>query len=132
MYHLSIEENMQYSEIEKYLENHPLQEKFTSFSEKERCCCIRLAERDILTAIYPVRPRNSSEDEMFLAAVAEQTLFLLLNPEVITGSNTGISAVSSGSESRKFGPDGAPLLGQRAAAIVENFTGNTAVKIVRG
>ena len=122
---------MQYQEIEKYFENHPLKEKFSSFPDDERRSCVSVAERDILAAIHPVVTQHSEAD-IFLAAVAEQTLFLLLNPENLTGINSGVSAVSSAGESRKFGQAGAPLLGQRAAGLAGMLSGAPEMKLVRG
>ena len=80
----------------------PLSEKYFSFAEAERAGCAAVAERDVRAALLDTAV--SAEDEtMFVnAAIAEQTVFLLLNPEYLTGMYTRISALASAGESKKF------------------------------
>ena len=62
---------------------------------------------------------ESDEDQEFLnAAIAEQTIFLMLNPEYLTGRYTGLTAIDSGSESRRFSTRSTVPLGERPAALI--------------
>ena len=108
---------MELSEINSFFLNHPLREEYFGFSEAERSGCAAVAERDVTAAAADADLTVAGHQALFDAAVAEQTVFLLLNPEYLTGGRTGVTAVSSGGESRKFSASDS-VLGQRAAALI--------------
>ena len=105
------------SEIDTFFMNHPLKERFFAFSAEERAGCAAVAERDVLAAVADCTLSGEKQQQFLNAAIAEQTVFLLLNPEYITGTYTRTAALSSGGESRKFSDVLSPL-GQRAAALI--------------
>ena len=108
---------MTISDIDAFFAAHPLGEQFSSFSAGERADAAVVAERDVFAAAGDVDLTVGRRRELYDAAIAEQTIFLLLNPEYLTGRNTRLTAESSAGESRRFSTPDA-VLGQRAAALL--------------
>lgn len=109
---------MTLTEIDTFFNNHPLKEKYFSFSESERAGCFAVAERDVTAAAARCLPLQSDETQrLFDAAVAEQTVFLMLNPEYLTGNYTRTESISSAGENRRFSEQNS-VLGQRTAALL--------------
>ncbi len=105
------------SEINTFFQSHPLKEHYFSVNESERAGTAAVAERDVLAAVSHCTV-SSEEDRGFLnAAVAEQTIFLILNPEYLTGCYSHTQSIGSGADSRRFTSSSSPL-GQRAAALI--------------
>lgn len=73
------------SDLDIFFQNHPLQEQYFQFSAAERAGAAAVAGRDVRAALNYMEIPTDRQD-IFTAAVAEQTLFLLLNPEYLTGS----------------------------------------------
>ena len=107
---------MQLSKVDEFFSAHPLKEQYFNFSGPERAGTAAVALRDVRSALagYTVK---DSEQEFFEAAVAEQTIFLLLNPEYLTGAYTRTASLSSAGNSRKFSGQES-VLGQRPAALI--------------
>ena len=76
---------MQLSEVDLFFTEHPLKESYFSFSETERAGTLAVAERDV-RAVTAGCSFQGEQLEFFQAAIAEQTIFLLLNPEYLTGT----------------------------------------------
>lgn len=115
---------MTLTETDTFFQNHPLKDKYFSFTDSERSACIAVAERDVTAALGNNLPlKNNALQELLDAAIAEQTVFLMLNPEYLTGSYTRTSAVTSAGESRRFSGQNS-VLGQRAAALLEPLLAN--------
>lgn len=109
---------MQLQEIDSFFGQHPLKEQYFSAPESERSGCAAVAERDVRAAIAHLPEEITSRYQEFIpAAIAEQTIFLLLNPEYLTGAYTRINSLSSAGNSCRFNGQESPL-GQRAAALL--------------
>lgn len=104
-------------EIDNFFTNHPLAEKYFAFPEADRAGCAAVAQRDVRAALTGCPVSETEENELVFAAIAEQTIFLLLNPEYLVGSYTHLSAVVSAGESKRFTGSQA-VLGQRPAALI--------------
>ena len=112
---------MTLNEIDSFFQNHPLKERYFAILDNERAGTAAVAERDVMAAV-------STEDREFLnAAIAEQTIFLILNPEYLTGAYTHTQSLSSGGENRRFQTSVSPL-GQRAAALIAPLLAKAAAK----
>ena len=107
---------MQLSIADDFFNDHPLKEHYFSFSEAERAGTLAVAERDILALLAGNRI-TEAEREFFQAAIAEQSIFLMLNPEYLTGAYTRTVSISSSGYSRKFSGQES-VLGQRAATLL--------------
>lgn len=107
---------MQLTIADEFFNEHPLKEHYFSFSEAERAGTLAVAERDIL-ALLAGSKVTEDEEPFFQAAIAEQSIFLLLNPEYLTGAYTRTVSISSSGHSRKFSGQES-VLGQRAAALL--------------
>ena len=106
--------------IDNYFQNHPLSAEFFTFPAAERAGAAKVAEADVSAALdhLPVSPAQTG---IFEAAVAEQCLCLLLNPEMLTGGETDDRRV-------RRGP-----LGLRAAALIAPLRDRgAALKLKRG
>ena len=123
---------MQLSKVDEFFSAHPLKEQYFNFSGPERAGTAAVALRDVRSALagYTVK---DSEQEFFEAAVAEQTIFLLLNPENLTGSCDALAAESSAGSSRSYRARQNPLC-LRAAALIAPLTAakDAVVNISRG
>lgn len=108
---------MQLETIDDFFQDHPLKERYFACSEAERAGTAAVAERDILAATAHCKIESESDKAFLLAAIAEQTVFLMLNPEYLTGCYTRTSSLSSGGGTRRFSDTASPL-GQRAAALI--------------
>jgi hypothetical protein len=100
-----------------FFRDHPLKEQYFACSETERAGTAAVAERDILAATAHCKIESESDKEFLRAAIAEQTIFLMLNPEYLTGCYTRTASLSSGGGTRRFSDPASPL-GQRAAALI--------------
>ena len=114
-------------EIDEFFREHPLKESYFKFSESERSGIAAVAQRDVAAAIANVPEIPENKQLLVNAAIAEQTVFLMLNPEYLTGTYTNISAVGSGDNLRRYSGQSSPL-GQRAAALIAPLLNGTAVK----
>ena len=112
-------------ETDNFFLVHPLKERYFSFGEAERSGIVAVAERDVRAAVAFHLPETGEEMDFFNAAIAEQTIFLMLNPEYLTGCYTRVNAVDSAGESLRFS-DQKSLLGQRAAALLAPLLNKTA------
>ena len=119
-------EPRQLSKVDEFFSAHPLKEQYFNFSGPERAGTAAVALRDVRSALagYTVK---DSEQEFFEAAVAEQTIFLLLNPEYLTGAYTRTASLSSAGNSRKFSGQES-VLGQRPAALLASLLENAATE----
>lgn len=108
---------MNISEIDAFFQEHPLKERYFSVDVSERAGVAAVAQRDVLAAVAGCTVSGEEAVEFLHAAIAEQTIFLMLNPEYLTGCYTAVSTLSSGGVSRKFSGTASPL-GQRAAALI--------------
>ena len=72
-------------QIDDYFRNHPLQEQYLKFSVSERTGAANVAARDVAAALDNAAVTGTEQDTVS-AAIAEQTIFLLLNPEYLTGT----------------------------------------------
>ena len=93
-------------EIDNFFLTHPLSEKYFSFSDVERAGCAAVAERDVRAVLLDVEISTDEEAAFVNPAIAEQTVFLLLNPEYLTGIYSRITAVSSAGETQAHAPVG--------------------------
>lgn len=73
------------SELDDFFQNHPLQQQYFQFTAAERSGAAAVAGRDVAAALE-YRDVPAEKQEFVTAAVAEQALFLLLNPEYLTGT----------------------------------------------
>ena len=105
------------SEINSFFQSHPLKEHYFNVNESERAGTAAVAERDVMAAISHCTISTDEERGFLNAAIAEQTIFLILNPEYLTGCYSHASSVGSGGDARKFTSSSSPL-GQRAAALI--------------
>lgn len=112
---------MQLTEIDQFFNDHPLKKEYFSAGDSERSGCAAVAERDVLAALGGYEPEKAIEKELFRAAIAEQTIFLLLNPEYLTGAYTRINTLTSAGNTCRFNGQDSPL-GQRAAALIAPLT----------
>ena len=103
-------------DLEKFFQDHPLKKEYFNHSDDERSGTFAVALRDIRALLGDYQPTDD-DMEFFRAAVAEQTLFLLLNPEYLTGVYAHTAALTAAGSSRKFSNSDSPL-GQRAAALL--------------
>ncbi len=118
------------SAIDRFFESHPLQEYYFRFAENERKGACTVAERDARAAVgFMEIPENMSE--IFLSAVAEQSIFLLLNPANLTGAADHVAAENSAGSSRSFHSRKNPLC-LRAAALLAPLTGRGVISVNRG
>ena len=101
-----------YSEIETVLQLHPLKEQFFKYTADERAGAFAVAERDVHAALDNVTIRDEWR-EQFRAAVAEQALFLLLNPEYLAGEKNEV-------------------MGKRAAHLIQPLKIFSRIKLQRG
>ncbi len=104
-------------EIDEFFREHPLKESYFKFSESERSGIAAVAQRDVAAAVANVSEISESKQLLLDAAIAEQTVFLMLNPEYLTGTFTNVSAAGSGDNLRRYSGQSSPL-GQRAAALI--------------
>lgn len=104
-------------ETDEFFREHPLKESYFKYSENERSGILAVAARDIQAAVSGIEPVNGDEKNFIDAAIAEQTIFLMLNPEYLTGKYTRTAAVGSGESMLRFSDQLSPL-GQRAAALI--------------
>ena len=120
------DEPMQLSKVDEFFSAHPLKEQYFNFSGTERAGTAAVALRDVRSVLagYTIK---DSEQEFFEAAVAEQTIFLLLNPEYLTGAYTRTTSLSSAGNSRKFSGQES-VLGQRTAALLAPLLENAAAE----
>lgn len=118
--------------IDGYFRRHPLRARYFRFVAADRAGAAAVAERDVSAAL-DYAPVPEAQAEIFLAATAEQTLFLLLNPARLTGATDGVAAESSAGEHRSYRAASHPL-GLRAAALIAPLQrgGNAALKLNRG
>ena len=104
------------TETDNFFQTHPLREKYLSFTENERLSTLNVAQTDVMTALdtgdIPDKYRN-----MLISAVAEQTIFLLLNPEYRIGKYDNISSENIAGSRRDF-QSNPSLLCRRAAMII--------------
>lgn len=105
------------SEINSFFQSHPLKEQYFSVNENERAGTALVAERDVMAALGHCTIASAQEREFLNAAIAEQTIFLILNPEYLTGAFSHTLSIASGGENRRFASSTSPL-GQRAAALI--------------
>ena len=112
------------SEINSFFQSHPLKEQFFSVNESERSGMALVAERDVMAAIGNRQIASAQEREFLNAAIAEQTIFLILNPEYLTGTFSHTQSVGSAGENRRFTSSSSPL-GQRAAALIAPILART-------
>lgn len=104
-------------EIDEFFREHPLKESYFKFSDAERAGIAAVAERDVTAAVANVPQISAKEQQLVDAAIAEQTVFLMLNPEYLTGIFTRIENIGSAGNSRRFSGQESPL-GQRPAALI--------------
>ena len=105
------------TEINAFFQNHPLKEQYFAANDIVRTGTAAVAERDVLAAVSQCTVSTDEERGFLNAAIAEQTIFLILNPEYLTGCYSHIQSIGSGGESRRFTVNSSPL-GQRAAALI--------------
>ena len=99
------------SDLDIFFQNHPLQQQYFQFSAAARAGAAAVADRDVEAALeYRDIPEELAA--AFTAAVAEQALFLLLNPEYLTGTAT-------------------PPLGARPQALLKPLLARTRAGITR-
>jgi hypothetical protein len=104
------------NEIDKFFETHPLKTEYFVFSELERAGVILIARRDIQAALdYAEIPEQYQE--FFTAAVAEQSIYMLLNPAALTGSRDNIARENSAGNSRSYRESDTPLCVRTAALL---------------
>lgn len=108
---------MTLTEIDSFFQNHPLKERYFAVLDNERAGTAAVAERDVMAAVSHCEITGTEDREFLNAAIAEQTIFLILNPEYLTGAYTHTQSLSSGGENRRFNTSNSPL-GQRAAALI--------------
>ncbi len=120
------------STIDEFFESHPLKEHYFRFAADDRRGACAVAERDVCAAagLLEIPP---DREKMFLPAVAEQCVYLLLNPIQLTGAADILDSESSAGSSRSFRMRKNPLC-LRAAALLAPLTGagGGAVTICRG
>ena len=104
-------------ETDAFFQEHPLKERYFSAGESERAGVLAVAERDVRAAVAGCVISGDEDNGFLRAAIAEQMIFLMLNPEYLTGCYTSLSSLASGGENRKFSSTVSPL-GQRAAALI--------------
>ena len=109
--------------IDNYFQNHPLSAQFLAFSATERAGAAKVAESDVSAALDYL-PVPATRAEIFQAAVAEQCLCLLLNPEMLAGREDASGKTS--------GVRRAPLCPRAAALIAPLRDRGAALKLNRG
>lgn len=108
---------MTLSEVDAFFQKHPLHDSYFKALNDERAGTLAVAERDVLAAVNHCEITTDQERSFLNAAIAEQTIFLLLNPEYLTGIYSHTQSLGSAGESRRFSSSASPL-GQRAAALI--------------
>ena len=123
---------MDINAIDRFFESHPLKEHYFRFADSDRKGACAVAERDVCAAAGFMEIPQAHGD-VFLAAVAEQAVFLLLNPENLTGSCDTLAAENSAGSSRSYRARQNPLC-LRAAALIAPLTAakDAVVNISRG
>ena len=104
------------TEADNFFQTHPLREKYLSFTDNERSSTLNVAQTDVMTAFDSDDIPEEYRD-LLISAVAEQTIFLLLNPEYLTGKYENISSENVSGSRRDF-QDDPSLLCRRAAMII--------------
>lgn len=118
---------MTLNEIDSFFQNHPLKERYFAILDNERAGTAAVAERDVMAAVSHCEINGTEDREFLNAAIAEQTIFLILNPEYLIGAYTHTQSLSSGGENRRFQTSVSPL-GQRAAALIAPLLAKAAAK----
>ena len=117
--------------IDRYFQTHPLSASYFGFSADDRRGAAAVAERDASAALDH-EPVDEAHREVFAAAVAEQCLHLLLNPEKLTGRNDGVTSESSAGAHRSYREQPSPLCRRAAALLAPLKPAGGTVTINRG
>ena len=120
-----------YSTLNARLQEHPLNAACAGFTAAERSGAAAVAERDVLAALDG-RAVPEALREQFLSAVVEQCVFLLLNPEQLTGAADGVLAEAAAGTSRRCRERTSPLCLRAAALLAPLTAGEAALKLARG
>ena len=115
------------NDIDNFFNIHPLKEAYFSFNESDRKGAMAVAQRDVMAALNYAEIQNSIL-ETVTAAIAEQSVYLLLNPTVLTGAADIIARENSAGNQRVYRERLTPLCIRAAALLkplLENMSSDT-------
>lgn len=106
--------------LEAYFSRHPLGDTLNRFSAAEKSAALNAADLDVAAELG--RPVTDGDGELLRAALAEQTIHLLIHRETLTDASGGtlVSESIDGVGSRVYRVSGnaASTLGARARALL--------------
>ena len=118
---------MELETIDEFFNEHLLKVEYFSFGQRERAAALRMAERDVAVELGR---SPAADDFLAVAAVGEQTIYLLHHP---SGSEPGqvVAEKVDGVGSRTYGETTLPEIAPRARRYLRALLGAT-VRTVRG
>ena len=118
---------MELEKIDLFFNDHLLKVEYFNFSSGSRAAALRMAEHDVAAELGR---EPSADDPLELAAVGEQTIYLLRNPDG-DGSARIVSEKVEGVGSRSYAASELPEIAPRARRYLRALLGAT-VRTARG